>query len=56
MKAPVVLIDPNMSQIKLEKISDLNTLAKKYGRKVLSAPDWDFFIFEGALYFAKRKK
>lgn len=56
MKAPVIVLDPSMSQVRLEKPADLNKLAKKYGREVLSGPNWDFFIFDFVLYFANRKK
>ena len=56
MKAPTLVLDPSMSQVKLEKLTDLTKLAKKYGREVLNGPNYDFFIFDFTLYFANRKK
>ncbi len=55
MKASVVVIDPAMAQVKLEKLADLNKLAKKYGREIIDGPAWKFFIFDSALYFVEPK-
>lgn len=55
MKIAKVIIDPNMSQIKMGSHADLKKLAKKADMIIIEGPEFDFIILSGALYFAKKK-